>query len=119
MWSAFLPEVKGKLTGYALRVPVITGSLVDVTFELSKETTVEEINSVFKNAAENELKGILKYTDEPIVSSDIIGDNHSSILDSSLTLVQERMVKVVSWYDNEWGYSLRVLDLTKYVAERM
>ena len=114
-----LPAVKGKLTGYAVRVPVITGSLVDVVFEISKDASVEEINAVFKEAAENELKGILKYTDEPIVSSDIIGDNHSSILDSSLTLVQERMVKVVSWYDNEWGYSQRVLDLTKYVAERM
>ena len=114
-----LPAVKGKLTGYAVRVPVITGSLVDVVFEISKDASVEEINAVFKEAAENELKGILKYTDEPIVSSDIIGDNHSSILDSSLTLVQDRMVKVVSWYDNEWGYSQRVLDLTKYVAERM
>ena len=107
------------MTGYALRVPVITGSLVDVTFELSKETTVEEINSVFKNAAENELKGILKYTDEPLVSTDIIGENNSSIFDSSLTLVKDKMVKLVAWYDNEWGYAQRVLDLTKYVAERM
>ncbi|NLW43528.1 MAG: type I glyceraldehyde-3-phosphate dehydrogenase [Tissierellia bacterium] len=114
-----LPEVKGKLTGYALRVPVITGSLVDVTFELSKEATVEEINSVFKNAAENELKGILKYTDEPLVSTDIIGENNSSIFDSSLTLVKDKMVKLVSWYDNEWGYAQRVLDLTKYVAGKM
>ncbi len=114
-----LPEVKGKLTGYAVRVPVITGSLVDVTFELSKEATVEEINAAFKKASENELKGILKYTEEPIVSSDIIGENNSSIFDANLTLVKDKMVKLVSWYDNEWGYSQRVLDLTKYVAEKM
>lgn len=114
-----LPEVKGKLTGYALRVPVITGSLVDVTFELSKEATVEEINAAFKKASENELKGILKYTEEPIVSTDIIGENNSSVFDSALTLVKDKMVKLVAWYDNEWGYAQRVLDLTKYVAERM
>lgn len=114
-----IPEVKGKMTGYAVRVPVLTGSLVDVTFEISKDATAEEINEVFKKAAEGELKGILKYTDEPLVSTDIIGDNHSSIFDSSLTLVQDRMVKLVSWYDNEWGYSQRVLDLAKYMAERM
>lgn len=114
-----LPEVKGKLTGYAVRVPVITGSLVDVTFELSKDATVEEINAAVKKAAEGELKGILKYTDEPLVSTDIIGDNHSSIFDSSLTLVKDRMVKLVSWYDNEWGYSQRVLDLAKYIASKM
>lgn len=114
-----LPEVKGKITGYAVRVPVITGSLVDVTFELSKEATVEEINAAFKKASENELKGILKYTEEPIVSSDIIGENNSSIFDANLTLVKDKMVKLVVWYDNEWGYSQRVLDLTKYVAEKM
>ncbi len=114
-----LPEVKGKLTGYAVRVPVITGSLVDVTFELSKEATAEEINAAFKKASENELKGILKYTEEPIVSSDIIGENNSSIFDASLTLVKDKMVKLVAWYDNEWGYSQRVLDLAKYVAEKM
>lgn len=114
-----LPEVKGKLTGYAVRVPVITGSLVDVVFELSEEVSKEEINEVFKKAAENELKGVLQYTEEPIVSADIIGNSHSSIFDSNLTLVQDKMVKLVSWYDNEWGYSQRVLDLAKYVADRM
>lgn len=114
-----LPAVKGKMTGYAVRVPVITGSLVDVTFELSKDATVEEINAAMKKASENELKGILKYTDEPIVSTDIIGENNSSIFDSSLTLVQDRMVKLVAWYDNEWGYSQRVLDLAKFVAAKM
>lgn len=114
-----LPEMKGKMTGYAVRVPVLTGSLVDVTFELSKDATAEEINEVFKKASENELKGILRYTDEPLVSADIVADNHSSIFDSSLTLVQDRMVKLVAWYDNEWGYSQRVIDLAKYVAERM
>lgn len=114
-----IPEVDGKLTGFAVRVPVITGSLVDVTFEISKDATVEEINKAFKEASEGELKGILGYTDEPLVSTDIIGDSRSSIFDSSLTLVQGRMVKLISWYDNEWGYAHRVLDLTKYVAERM
>ncbi len=114
-----LPAVKGKMTGYAVRVPVITGSLVDVTFEISKDATVEDINAAMKKASENELKGILKYTDEPLVSTDIVADNHSSIFDSNLTLVQDRMVKIVAWYDNEWGYSQRVIGLAKYVAERM
>ena len=114
-----LPEVKGKMTGFAVRVPVITGSLVDVTFELSKDATVEEINEAVKEASENELKGILGYTDEPIVSTDIIATNYSSIFDSSLTLVQDRMVKLISWYDNEWGYSQRVIDLAKFIADKM
>ncbi|MDO5028349.1 MAG: type I glyceraldehyde-3-phosphate dehydrogenase [Bacillota bacterium] len=114
-----IPEVNGKLTGFAVRVPVITGSLVDVTFELSKEASVEEINQAMKNAAENELKGILEYTEEPIVSTDIIENSNSSIFDASLTLVKDRMVKLVSWYDNEWGYSQRVLDLAKFVADKM
>ncbi|MCD1147402.1 type I glyceraldehyde-3-phosphate dehydrogenase [Peptoniphilus sp. KCTC 25270] len=114
-----LPELKGKLTGYALRVPVPTGSVVDVTFELSKDATVEEINAAMKEAAEGPMKGVLSYTEDPIVSSDIIADNHSSIFDSKLTLVQDRMVKLVSWYDNEWGYSQRVVDLTALVASKM
>lgn len=114
-----IPEVDGKLTGFAVRVPVITGSLVDVTFELSEEHSAEEINEVFKKASENELKGILGYTEEPIVSSDIVATNLSSIFDASLTLVKDRMVKLVAWYDNEWGYSQRVLDLANFVAEKM
>ncbi|WP_054251914.1 type I glyceraldehyde-3-phosphate dehydrogenase [Neofamilia massiliensis] len=114
-----IPEVNGKLTGFAVRVPVITGSLVDVTFEISKDASVEEINKAMKNAAENELKGILEYTEEPLVSTDIIKNYNSSIFDSSLTLVKDRMVKLVAWYDNEWGYSQRVLDLAKLVADKM
>ncbi|MFR6222434.1 MAG: type I glyceraldehyde-3-phosphate dehydrogenase, partial [Anaerococcus sp.] len=102
-----LPEVNGILTGFAIRVPVPTGSLVDVTFELKKEATKEEINEAIKKASENEMKGILAYSDEELVSTDIIGDSHSSIFDSKLTLVNGNMVKLVSWYDNEWGYSSR------------
>lgn len=117
--SLVIPELKGKLTGYALRVPVPTGSVVDVTFEISKEATVEEINAAIKAAAEGPMKGILAYTEDPIVSSDIIQDDHASIFDAQLTLVQDKMVKVVSWYDNEWGYSQRVVDLANLVAEKM
>lgn len=117
--SLVIPEVEGKLTGYALRVPVPTGSIVDVTFEISKEATKEEINAALKKAAEGPMKGVLAYNEDPIVSTDIIGDNHSSILDADLTLVNGKMVKLVSWYDNEWGYSQRVIDLAAMVAEKM
>lgn len=114
-----IPEVKGKLTGFALRVPVPTGSIVDVTFEVSREVTVEEVNAAMKAAAEGPMKGILAYVDEPIVSSDIIGSNYSSLYDSEFTLVQDRLVKIIAWYDNEWGYSQRVIDLAKMVASKM
>lgn len=114
-----IPEVDGKMTGYAVRVPVITGSLVDVVYEVSKDVTVEEINTAMKAAADGPMNGILGYTDEPLVSSDIIGDSRSSIYDSQLTLVNGRTIKVVSWYDNEWGYSQRVVDLAKFVASKM
>lgn len=113
-----LPEVKDILTGMAMRVPVPTGSLVDVTFELDRNVTKEEINELMKKASETELKGILDYTDEDYVSSDIVGDPHSSIFDSKLTLVKDNLVKLVSWYDNEWGYSNRVCQLTKMVADK-
>jgi len=112
-----IPEVDGILTGFALRVPVPTGSLVDVTFELEKEATKEEINAAVKKASENELKGILKYSEDELVSSDIIGDKHSSIFDSLLTTVNGNMVKLISWYDNEWGYTERVIDLTEKIAK--
>lgn len=112
-----IPEVEGILTGMAMRVPVPTGSVVDVTFEISKEATVEEINAAIKKASENELRGVLAYTEEDIVSSDIVGDPHSSIFDSQLTIVKDRLVKLVSWYDNEWGYSQRVVDLTDKVSK--
>jgi glyceraldehyde 3-phosphate dehydrogenase len=107
-----LPELKGKLSGFAVRAPVPTGSVVDLTIRTAKDTTVEEINAAVKAAADGPMKGILAYTEDPIVSSDITTDPHSSIFDSLLTVAMEgRMVKVVSWYDNEWGYSNRVVDL--------
>ena len=111
-----LPALKGKLDGYALRVPVITGSCVDLVADLGREVTKEEVNAAVKAAAEGPLKGILAYCDEPIVSSDIIGNKNSSIFDSLCTMVQGKTVKVVSWYDNEWGYSNRTVDLIAKLA---
>src|SRR3954452_11926039 len=111
-----LPELNGKLHGFAVRAPVVTGSLVDLTFEAQRETSVDELNDAFKAASGN---GTLRYTDEPIVSSDIVKDPHSSIFDSELTAVlQGNLVKVVAWYDNEWGYSNRCVDLAQKVLVR-
>jgi glyceraldehyde 3-phosphate dehydrogenase len=108
-----LPELNGKLHGFAVRAPVITGSVVDLTFEASRATSVDEVNAAFKAAAETDrLKGILEYTEDQIVSTDIVGNPHSSIFDSGLTAVMEgTMVKIVTWYDNEWGYSNRCVDI--------
>ena len=114
-----IPELAGKLDGYALRVPVPTGSITDVTLETTTPVTVEQINAAYKAAAEGELKGILAYSEDPLVSSDITTDPHSSIYDSGLTKVIGNLVKITSWYDNEWGYSNRLVDLTKYVADRL
>ena len=114
-----LPELKGKLDGYALRVPIPTGSCTDPTVELRKSASVEEINAAYKAAAEGPLKGILKYYDAPIVSSDIVTDPHSSIFDSGLTKVIDNQAKVVSWYDNEWGYSNRLVDLVALVGKSL
>jgi glyceraldehyde 3-phosphate dehydrogenase len=114
-----IPELVGKLDGYALRVPVITGSITDLTVEATKPVTVAEINAAYKAAAEGPLKGILSYTEDEIVSSDIQGDAHSSIFDAGLTKVIGSQVKVASWYDNEWGYSNRLVDITQYVADRL
>ncbi|CAB0904372.1 type I glyceraldehyde-3-phosphate dehydrogenase [Corynebacterium diphtheriae] len=114
-----LPELKGKLDGFAMRVPVITGSATDLTFETTKEVSAEEINAAMKEAAEGELKGVLAYTEDPIVSTDIVTDAHASIFDASLTKVIGNQVKVVSWYDNEWGYSNQLVSLTEYVGERL
>ncbi|MHA7651942.1 type I glyceraldehyde-3-phosphate dehydrogenase [Mycobacterium sp. ML4] len=114
-----MPQLKGKLDGYALRVPIPTGSATDLTVELSKSGSAQEINAAFKAAAEGKLKGILKYYDEPIVSSDIVTDPHSSIFDSGLTKVIDSQAKVVSWYDNEWGYSNRLIDLVKLVGKSL
>ena len=114
-----LPELKGKLDGFALRVPVITGSATDLTFTASREVTVEEVNAAVKAAAEGPLKGILEYVEDEIVSSDIVTNPHQSIFDSKLTKVSGDLVKIIAWYDNEWGYSNRLVDLTEYVAERL
>lgn len=112
-----LPELKGRLNGFSLRVPTPNVSVVDLVIELKKSTTAEEINAALKASAENELKGILQYCDEPLVSKDFNGNSHSSIIDALSTMVIEgNMAKVVSWYDNEWGYSCRVVDLISYVA---
>jgi glyceraldehyde 3-phosphate dehydrogenase len=111
-----IPALKGKIDGKAIRVPVPAGSLVDITAELEKPTTAEEINAEMKKAAEGSLKGILGYTDEPIVSTDIIGDTRSSIFDSKLTkVIGGTLVQVVSWYDNEMGYSQRIVDVIKHL----
>ena len=114
-----LPELKGKLDGYALRVPIPTGSVTDLTVELKKEASAEAINAALKAAAEGTMKGILKYYDAPIVSSDIVTDPHSSIFDSGLTKVIGNQAKVVSWYDNEWGYSNRLVDLIGLVGKSL
>lgn len=107
-----LPHLKGKLDGFALRVPVPDGSVTDFTAELEREVTIEEVNAAFRKAAENELKGILQYTEDPIVSSDILHNSHSCIFDSLSTMViGGNLVKVVGWYDNEWGYACRTVDL--------
>src|SRR6476469_2801629 len=107
-----LPDLAGKLTGFAIRAPVITGSVVDLTFEADRETSVEEVNAAFKAAADGPMKGILRYNEDPIVSTDIIGDTHSSIVDAPLTqVIDGTLVKVISWYDNEAGYSNRCVDL--------
>jgi glyceraldehyde 3-phosphate dehydrogenase len=111
-----LPQLKGKLDGYALRVPVPTGSATDLTFEASRETSVDEVNAAVKAAAEGELKGILRYTEDPIVSSDIVTDPASCIFDAGLTKVIGNQVKVVGWYDNEWGYSNRLIDIVELVG---
>ena len=116
-----IPELDGKLTGIALRVPVPTGSVVDLTVNLGKATTAEAINNAIREAAEGPLKGILKYTEDPLVSTDIIGDPHSSIFAPDFTQVlggEGTFAKVVSWYDNEWGYSNRVIDLMTYMAKQ-
>jgi glyceraldehyde 3-phosphate dehydrogenase len=114
-----LPQLKGKLDGYALRVPVPTGSATDLTFEASRATGVDEVNEITKAAGDGPLKGYLRYCSDPIVSSDIVGDSHSCIFDSGLTKVIGNQVKVVGWYDNEWGYSNRLVDLVVLVGESL
>ena len=114
-----LPELKGKLDGLAMRVPVPDGSVTDLVVDLGREVTVDEVNAAYKAAAEGALKGYLYYTDDPIVSSDIVGSAASCTFDSSLTMAFGNQVKVIGWYDNEWGYSNRLVDLTALVASRL
>ena len=111
-----LPELKGKLDGVAVRVPTSTGSLTDLVAELGRDVTAEEVNAAMKAAAEGPMKGILEYTEDPIVSADIVGNPHSNILDSGMTSAQGNMVKVFGWYDNEMGYSSRVADLVQRIG---
>ncbi len=116
--SLVLPELKGKLNGFSVRVPVPTVSMVDVVFEVDRPTTVEEVNGFLKAASENEMKGILGYSEEPLVSRDFLGDERSSIVDADSTMVIDNMVKIIAWYDNEWGYSSRVVDLASLIASK-
>jgi glyceraldehyde 3-phosphate dehydrogenase len=117
--SLVLPDLKGRLDGFALRVPVPDGSVTDLVCELSRDVTKDEINAAYKQAADGELKAYLTYTDAPIVSSDIVGSPASCTFDSLLTMVQGNQVKVVGWYDNEWGYSSRLADLAALMAGRL
>ncbi len=115
-----LPEVQGKLDGFAIRVPTPTVSVVDLTATFEKDVTVESVNAAVKAAAENELKGILQYSEEPLVSIDFVKNPHSSIFDAPFTkCISSNMVKILSWYDNEWGYSCRTVDLAGYIAAKM
>ena len=114
-----MPELKGKLDGYSMRVPTPNVSVVDLVAELAKNATAEEINAALKAAAEGGLKGILAYTEDPVVSTDMMHNANSSIIDASLTKVLGgNLAKVVSWYDNEWGYSCRIVDLVKFIASK-
>ena len=114
--SKVIPSLEGKIDGMAMRVPTPNGSLVDVNIVVDRETSIEEVNEMMKKAADGNLKGILEYTEAPLVSTDIVGNPHSSIFDSSLTMVNGNLIKLISWYDNEWGYSNRLLDLCKFIA---
>jgi glyceraldehyde 3-phosphate dehydrogenase len=114
-----IPELKGRFTGMAFRVPTPTVSVVDFTATLRREVTKEEVNAAFKRASEGPLKGIMDYTEEPLVSSDLKGDAHSTIVSAMDTIVLGNMVKIISWYDNEWGYACRLADITEFVASKM
>jgi glyceraldehyde 3-phosphate dehydrogenase (phosphorylating) len=117
--SLVIPELKGKLDGYSLRVPVPDGSITDLVVDLGRDVTKDEVNAAFKAAAEGSLKGILYYTEAPIVSSDIVGSPASCTFDASITMAHGNQVKVFGWYDNEWGYSNRIIDLTALIASRL
>ncbi|MFI7482763.1 type I glyceraldehyde-3-phosphate dehydrogenase [Kocuria sp. M1R5S2] len=114
-----LPELKGKLDGFAVRVPTPTGSLVDLTFDAREDVTVESVNAAMKEAAEGSMKGIIKYTEDPIVSSDVQGESVSTVFDAPLTKVIDNQVKVIAWYDNEWGYTSRLVTVVSHVAAQL
>jgi glyceraldehyde 3-phosphate dehydrogenase len=115
-----LPDLKGKVDGMSMRAPVPTGSIVDLVVQVAKETSAEEVNELFRSKADNgDLEGILLYTDEPLVSTDIVNSPYSSIFDSGLTMVNGNLVKVFSWYDNEWGYSCRLVDLVAKIGKTL
>ena len=116
--SEVIPELKGKMNGTAIRVPVPDGSIIDIVAHLERETTVEEVNKLFKDVSMGNMKGIIEYAEEPIVSSDIVGNPHSAIFDSLLTHVNGNVLEVFAWYDNEWGYSNRLVDLIEYIVNR-
>jgi glyceraldehyde 3-phosphate dehydrogenase len=114
-----IPELRGKLDGVALRVPVPDGSIVDLVAQFRKEISVEDINGALKKAAESEMKGIMQYTEEPLVSSDVIGNPHSAVVDSEMTMVIGKFfAKIFAWYDNEWAFSCRLVDLVKFMSNR-
>ncbi len=112
-----IPELQGKLDGMAMRVPTPDGSVVDLVVTVEKDVTVEKVNAAMKKASEGSMKGILEYLVDPVVSIDIVGNSHSSMFDSLLTMVNGKLVKIISWYDNEWGYSVRVVDLLEKMAK--
>ena len=112
-----IPELEGKLDGFAVRIPIPVGSLVDLVVNVKKDVTVADVNAAMKKAAEGPMKGVLVYCDEPIVSSDIVNNPASSIFDSLLTMVKGKTVKAISWYDNEWGYSNRTVDIMEKMAK--
>jgi glyceraldehyde 3-phosphate dehydrogenase len=114
-----LPDLKGKVDGMAMRAPVSTGSVVDLVVRVARETTVDEVNDAFRRAADGPLEGMLQYTEDPIVSQDVVGSDYSAIFDSQLTMVNGTMVKVLGWYDNEWGYSCRLVDLVDRMARKL
>src|SRR5688500_6623965 len=114
-----IPELKGKFTGMAFRVPTPTVSVVDFTATLGRDVTKDEVNAAFRSAAEGELRGIMDYTEEPLVSSDLKGDEHSTIVSGIDTIVLGNMVKIIAWYDNEWGYACRLADITAFVASKL
>lgn len=119
--GSIIPELEGKIDGMALRVPVSSGSITDMVFTLKKEVTREEVNNALKQASEANLKGVLEYTDEPIVSADIVGNPHSSIVDGLSTMVlgnKNNVVKILSWYDNEWGFACRLVSLIKFITKQ-